>query len=55
MTEATSSGFYERQRALRQHLAVLEAAVVLDGMHGWKRTEAVLARLVQAEPGARTP
>jgi hypothetical protein len=24
MTEATSSGFYERQRALRQRLAVLE-------------------------------
>jgi hypothetical protein len=25
MAEATSSGFYERQRALQQHLTVLEA------------------------------
>jgi hypothetical protein len=37
MTEATSSGFHERQRALRQRLAVLEAAVALDGMRGQER------------------
>ena len=28
MAEATSSGFYERQRALRQRLAVLEAELL---------------------------
>jgi hypothetical protein len=28
MTEATSSGFYERQRALRQRLAVLETELL---------------------------
>jgi hypothetical protein len=28
MAEATSSGFYERQRALQQHLAVLEAELL---------------------------
>jgi hypothetical protein len=28
MTEATSSGFYEQQRALRQRLAVLETELL---------------------------
>jgi hypothetical protein len=31
MTEATSSGFYERQRALRQRLAVLERELLRLG------------------------
>jgi hypothetical protein len=37
MTDATSAGFHERQRALRQRLVVLEAAVALDGMRGQER------------------
>jgi hypothetical protein len=38
MTEATSARFHERQRALRQRLVVLEAAVALvDGMRGQER------------------
>jgi hypothetical protein len=37
MADATSAGFYEQQRALQQRLAVLKAAVALDGMRGQER------------------
>jgi hypothetical protein len=50
MTKATSSGFYERQRALRQRLAVLEAELLRlagpeDGAGlGWFNPAAVSVR-----------
>jgi hypothetical protein len=37
MTEATPPELYEGQRALQQRLAVLKAAVALDGMRGQER------------------